>query len=149
MTTITTREISGVDTVVKNNPLSNAEIDNNFINLNNSKVEKDLVGAVNGIATLDENEKISASQIPDTLATTSFVNLAVQRAGSTWLDYAINWASEPTFMISNSQGDIYQYAYHDSFAYRLIPTDNISIDSFYSSLNGTILTGLLAQRGNL
>lgn len=62
MTALTTRTISGNNVTVKNAPLSNAEIDNNFINLNDSKIEISEKGTSNGVATLDENGKLVASQ---------------------------------------------------------------------------------------
>lgn len=68
---------------------------------------------------------------------------------NTWLDYVLNWSSDPVFISTIAQGDVYQYTYNGSTAYRLIPTDNISIDSFYSSFTNSILGTLLAQRGNL
>jgi hypothetical protein len=63
MTTIITREVSGVNATVANRPLLNAEIDTNFISLNNNKVELSEKGVAYGIATLDENSKIPLTQI--------------------------------------------------------------------------------------
>ena len=67
----------------------------------------------------------------------------------TWLDYVLNWTIEPVFVSSISQGDVYHYYYNGSDAYRLIPTDGISVDSFYAIFSNSILSTLLAQRGNL
>jgi len=39
MTSITTRETAGAGATVKNSPLTNAEIDNNFISITNNKLE--------------------------------------------------------------------------------------------------------------
>jgi hypothetical protein len=51
----------------KNSPLSNAELDNNFINLNGdiaTRIPSAEKGAVNGIATLDGSGKVPATQLP-------------------------------------------------------------------------------------
>jgi hypothetical protein len=64
MAIITTREVGAT---AKGTPLSNAEIDNNFINLNAdiaTRVPASEKGAVNGVATLDDAGKVPATQLP-------------------------------------------------------------------------------------
>lgn len=51
MASITTRQTAGAGATVKNAPLSNAEIDQNFINLNSDKLETSFTGSAN-IVTL-------------------------------------------------------------------------------------------------
>lgn len=40
MTTLTTRDTAGAGATVKGSPLTNAEVDQNFLNLNSDKLEK-------------------------------------------------------------------------------------------------------------
>lgn len=66
-----------------------------------------------------------------------------------WIDYAFNWIIEPELIGLIPQGEVHKYTYNNTIAYRLIPTDNVSIDSFYANFSGSTLTNLLAERGNL
>jgi hypothetical protein len=64
MATIITREVGAT---AKGSPLSSAELDNNFINLNAdvaSRVLSSEKGAANGVATLDEAGKVLSTQLP-------------------------------------------------------------------------------------
>jgi hypothetical protein len=70
-------------------------------------------------------------------------------SSTTWIDYASNWLSEPILIESIPQGEVYQYTFSNSTAYRLVPTDGISIDSFYRTFNNSVLEILLAKRGDL
>ena len=66
-----------------------------------------------------------------------------------WINYVTNWLLVPTLVTNISTGSVYLYTYASSIAYRLVPTDGVSIDSFYQSFDGTTLSTLLAQRGTL
>jgi hypothetical protein len=64
MATIITRETGAT---AKSSPLSNAELDNNFINLNSdiaTRIPSAEKGAANGVATLDGSSKVPSSQLP-------------------------------------------------------------------------------------
>jgi hypothetical protein len=64
MATIITREVGAT---AKGSPLTNAEIDNNLINLNAdiaTRVSSSEKGSVNGIATLDGAGKVVSTQLP-------------------------------------------------------------------------------------
>ena len=64
MAIITTREIGAT---AKGTPLTNAEIDNNFINLNAdiaTRIPSTEKGAANGVATLDVNGLVPTTQLP-------------------------------------------------------------------------------------
>jgi hypothetical protein len=64
MATIITREVGAT---AKGTPLSNAEIDNNFINLNTdiaTRIPASEKGSVNGVATLDGAGKVVSTQLP-------------------------------------------------------------------------------------
>jgi hypothetical protein len=64
MAIITTREVGAT---AKGTTLSNAEIDNNFINLNTdiaTRIPASEKGVVNGVATLDDAGKVPATQLP-------------------------------------------------------------------------------------
>lgn len=65
MATIITREVGVTATGI---PLSNTEIDNNFINLNNdisSRISNTEKGVANGVATLDATGLVPISQLPE------------------------------------------------------------------------------------
>jgi hypothetical protein len=64
MATIITRDTGGT---AVNRPLTNAEVDNNFINLNTdigTRVPSTEKGSANGVASLDSSGKVPSSQLP-------------------------------------------------------------------------------------
>ncbi len=65
-----------------------------------------------------------------------------------WIDYASNWDSQspPTLIGSTAAGDVYQYTYSNGTRYRLVPTDGTSEDAFYTTWNGSALSGLVVER---
>lgn len=65
MTSITTRAGKG-------SLLTNAEVDANFTNLNNDKIETAEKGAANGVATLDAGGKLTSTQLPDITITDTY-----------------------------------------------------------------------------
>jgi hypothetical protein len=85
MSAITTRVTSGTGAVVKNAPLTNAEIDTNFINLNVDKVETaDAVSTntVNKVVKRDGSGNFSAGTITATLnGSASSAGIATNLAG--------------------------------------------------------------------
>lgn len=94
MTTIVTREV-GVS--AKGSPLTNTEIDNNFINLNNGKQEvlgftpldAALVGAANGVAPLGADNKVAAVYLPS------------------YVDDVLEYAALASFPATGETGKIY------------------------------------------
>ena len=86
MTAITTRSTAGTNATVKNAPLSNTEIDTNFINLNNGKVETaDAVSTntANKVVARDGSGNFAAGTITAALTgnATSATNVAGGGAG--------------------------------------------------------------------
>jgi hypothetical protein len=66
MASITTRQTAGTGATVKNAPLTNTEIDNNFIDLNSSKIETvDAVptNTANKVVLRDESGNFSANVV--------------------------------------------------------------------------------------
>jgi hypothetical protein len=73
MATIITRETGGT---AVNRPLTNAELDNNFINLNTdigTRIPSTEKGSANGVASLDSSGKVPSAQLPNTSATEEIV----------------------------------------------------------------------------
>lgn len=95
---------------------------------------------------LDNPNTIAGYGITDVYTKSEIDNILVP---SSWINYVSNWLVEPEFVATINSGDVYKYTYLNSVAYRLVPNDNISIDSFFQNFNGTELSTLLVQRGNL
>lgn len=65
-----------------------------------------------------------------------------------WDYYALNWSSTPTLHTALPSGDVWEYTLDSTTRYRLVPaTYDPAQDAFYSSFDGTDLTGLIAARG--
>lgn len=65
----------------------------------------------------------------------------------TWIDYASNWAEEPTLIGTTSEGDVYSYTYTTSTLYRLVPSSTSTLkDSFYANWDGSVLSNLTTSR---
>lgn len=64
-----------------------------------------------------------------------------------WNDYVMNWSSEPTQVGTTSEGQVYLYTYDNGTAYRLVPTDGISVDTFYDTFSVGVLSGFIVDRG--
>lgn len=64
-----------------------------------------------------------------------------------WIDYATAFSSTPTLSLDNASGKVYTYLYNSDAAtfYRFIAADN-SEDSFYSSFDGTNVSGLVVSK---
>lgn len=99
MASITTRQVAGGGATVKNLPLSNSEIDNNFINLNTAKIEEtDAVSTntANKVVRRDASGGFSAGalSLSSTLGVTGATTLSSTLAvtGNTTLtgDLAVN-----------------------------------------------------------
>ena len=72
-TTLTTREVSGTGATVKTSgPLSNSELDNNFLSLNDNKLELS-GGTITGALTVDGNLTVNGTTV-----TVNATNLAVE-----------------------------------------------------------------------
>lgn len=79
----------------------------------------------------------------------TFANIPGGTAQLSWADYTTNWQSEPAWVATIAQGEVYQYVYSNQVAYRLIPATSNDADSFYRSFSNNTLTTLLAKRGDL
>ena len=76
------------------------------------------------------------------------ITSAAASAGLQWIDYVSNWsAPAPNQVGSTAQGDVYLYTYTNGTAYRLVPTDGVSTDGFYTTFNAGVLSGLIINRG--
>jgi hypothetical protein len=112
MASITTRQTSGTGATVKNLPLTNTEIDTNFINLNNDKLElSDAVSTntANSVVKRDSSGNFSAGTISANLnATTATIgtltltnDLSVANGGT-----GISSFSNGQLAIGNSSGTL-------------------------------------------
>jgi len=112
MASITTRQTSGTGATVKNLPLTNTEIDTNFINLNNDKLElSDAVSTntANSVVKRDSSGNFSAGTISANLnATTATIgtltltnDLSVANGGT-----GISSYSSGQLLIGNSGGTL-------------------------------------------
>lgn len=63
-----------------------------------------------------------------------------------WGDYVLNYAGTPTVVGTVTEGDVYEYQYDNGTAYRLVPTDGISEDAFYTTFTGGVLSGFIVNR---
>ena len=79
--------------------------------------------------------------------TTAYGSLPTTTELGKWVDYAANWSSEPVLQTTISEGDVYLYTYANGTAYRLVPTDGVSEDAFYSTFTNNTLSDLIVSRG--
>ena len=65
-----------------------------------------------------------------------------------WNYLATQWSVTPTLLTTIASGDVWQYTLIGVTRYRLVPsTYNATQDSFYSTFDGTTLSGLITSRG--
>ena len=65
-----------------------------------------------------------------------------------WEYLVANWSVIPTLNASITGGDVYNYELNGVLRYRFVPsTYTPTQDSFYSTFNGTSVTGLITKRG--
>lgn len=81
------------------------------------------------------------------LAWANVNDIQVASANKSWLDYSMDYASDPVQVGTTAEGEVWEYYYDNSTAYRLIPTDGVSRDSFYSTWDGTDLSGFIVRKG--
>ncbi len=68
--------------------------------------------------------------------------------GFSWEFLALNWTSEPIFLESLSDGDVYSYELNGVTRYRFIPNNyNAMNDSFFENFDNSNLTNLINNRG--
>ena len=78
---------------------------------------------------------------------TSATNYATQWAFS-WEYLVANWSVIPTLNTAITGGDVYNYELNGTLRYRFVPTTYTPTqDAFYTSFNGTSVTGLITKRG--
>lgn len=65
---------------------------------------------------------------------------------ATWVNFLTEWSTPPVFITSITEGDVWLYTYGEQTSYRLVPTDGVSSDSFYSDFTDPILSNLLVRR---
>ena len=63
--------------------------------------------------------------------------------GKTWIDYATGYATEPVFIETIAQGDVYSYNYGSTTLYRVIGNPS---DAFYQNYSGGTFSGLVAEK---
>jgi hypothetical protein len=67
---------------------------------------------------------------------------------SSWGFYSTHWDTEPQFVANITNGAVYSYTYNSVTRYRFVPTTyDSTLDSFYSTFDGTTLSGLIVSRG--
>jgi len=64
-------------------------------------------------------------------------------ASKTWIDYATGYATEPVFIETIAQGDVYSYNYGSTTLYRVIGNPS---DAFYQNYSGGTFSGLVAEK---
>ena len=140
MASITTRVTSGTGATVKNSPLSNSEIDNNFININyqltnNLSLSKSFTGFIDA-----NNSAISFNTTNRTLTLTPIGTLNVYLKG---VEY--NIPSAKTLQIANTDGG--RYIIYDPVTAQLLDVgstsktifqDNILVAYVYWQVSGSI-----------
>lgn len=68
--------------------------------------------------------------------------------GFDWGYLVANWSVEPTLNASITDGDVYNYELNGTLRYRFVPsTYTPTQDAFYTSFDGTSVTGLITKRG--
>lgn len=68
--------------------------------------------------------------------------------GVTWDYYATNWTEQPALLATIASGNVYSYTLRGITRYRLVPSPFLAAnDVFYSSWNGSALSGLIVARG--
>jgi hypothetical protein len=67
---------------------------------------------------------------------------------NSWSFYTLHWDSNPQFIANITNGTVYSYTYNSVTRYRFVPTTyDSTLDSYYSTFNGTTLSGLIVSRG--
>ena len=93
--------------------------------------------------TLDNNGLATFVRDDATEFTVDFSNLVL-----TWEYFVLNWSTNPTFNTNITGGRVFDYTLNGVTRYRFIPIPyNATGDAFYSSFDGTNLTGLIITRG--
>jgi hypothetical protein len=65
-----------------------------------------------------------------------------------WEYLVANWSVIPTLNAAITGGDVYNYELNGTLRYRFVPsTYTPTQDAFYTSFNGTSVTGLITKRG--
>lgn len=78
---------------------------------------------------------------------TTATDYATQWAFS-WEYLVANWSVIPTLNAAITGGDVYNYELNGTLRYRFVPTTYTPTqDAFYTSFNGTTVTGLITKRG--
>lgn len=68
--------------------------------------------------------------------------------GFSWEYLVANWSVIPTLNAAITGGDVYNYELNGTLRYRFVPTTYTPTqDAFYTSFNGTSVTGLITKRG--
>jgi hypothetical protein len=92
---------------------------------------------------IDAGEVVSGSNAKMVSVTSHAANPELK-----WIDYASNWASEPTAIDTQPEGTVYLYTYLNGFLYRFVPESYSSQeDAFYRRFESGALSGKVASRG--
>lgn len=72
----------------------------------------------------------------------------VPSAPVTWIYYATTWSVSPTLNSSIAGGDVYNYTLSETTRYRFVPTTyDPTLDAFYTTFSGGVLSGIIIARG--
>lgn len=86
---------------------------------------------------------------PTTEILSNTVQSAIEEVNTNtlWLQYAINFATDPTFVQTIAAGDVYSYDDGTTQRYRLVPSPyDATLDAFYASFSAGTLSTLLISR---
>ena len=86
--------------------------------------------------------------VPDEYLTQTEGDAAYQPINTavlTWTDYATGFSADPVLTTTIADGDVYTYTYQNGTLYRLVPSGS-AVDSFYTTFDGTTLSGLVASK---
>lgn len=72
-----------------------------------------------------------------------------EKQGLTWDYYVMHWDTEPTLNATITNGEVYNYTLDGVTRYRFVPTTYTSSgDAFYTTFDGSNLTGLIISRSD-
>lgn len=99
----------------------------------------------------DTGEKIVTSAINIKEYVEQYVTVTQGEGGGaplTWIDYVINWSSEPINLGAVTGGEKLQYTYPNGTLYRYVPSPYVpSQDAFYTDIDTTDL--VISRGGNI
>jgi hypothetical protein len=107
------------------------------------------VNTVSGLSSRWESVYTNVNSNSATYATLTGTQTLKNKTVVDWMTLVRGYTTTPTLLATIGTGDVYTYVYNSSPSnityYRFIATDG-STDAFYTSFNGTSLSGLVASK---